>query len=73
MRRVKPIWFGIFALAMDRLDPDAGRPSTVLLSGSSSFSLVYYALRLRNVGKAWKIGGSEWEVAVAMGAAEAVR
>jgi hypothetical protein len=58
---------------MDWLDPDAGRPSTVLLSGIFLFGLVYYAVRLRDAGKAWQIGGAESEVAVAAGAAEAVR
>jgi amino acid transporter len=65
--------FGLFALVMDWLDPDAGRPSTILLSGIFLFGLVYYAVRLRDAGKAWKIGGPESEVAVATGAAEAVR
>jgi amino acid transporter len=65
--------FGVFALAMDWLDPEAGRPSTILLSGIFLFGLVYYAMRIRNVGKAWKIGGPESEVAAATGAAEAVR
>ncbi len=66
--------FGLFALAMDWLDTDAGRPSTILLSGVFVFGLVYYAARLRGAGKAWTIGGPEAEgLALATGAAEAVR
>jgi amino acid transporter len=65
--------FGLFALAMDWFDPEAGRPSTVLLSGVFLFGIVYYAVRLRAAGKAWKIGGADSEVALATGAAEAVR
>ncbi len=62
---------GFFIVAMDWLDPEAGRPSTVLLCGLYLFGLVYYVLRLRTAGKAWKIGGPD--VSVALGAAEAVR
>ncbi len=65
--------FGFFALGMDWLDPEAGRPSTILLSGIFLFGLVYYAMRMRNAGKAWQIVGPESEVAAATGAAEAVR
>ncbi len=66
--------FGVFALAMDWLDPEAGRPSTLLLSGVFVFGLVYYAARLRNAGKAWTIDSPEAEgLAMATGAAEAVR
>jgi len=66
--------FGLFALAMDWLDPDAGRPSTILLSGIFFFGLVYYAVRLKSVGKAWKMGGPPSEsLGAATGAAEAVR
>jgi amino acid transporter len=65
--------FGVFALAMDCLDPEAGRPSTVLLSGVFLFGLVYYAARLRGAGKAWTVGGPEAEGLAATGAAEAVR
>ncbi len=64
---------GLFIVSMDWLDPEAGRPSTVLLGGLYVVGLVYYFLRLRTAGKAWKIGGPKAEVSAALGAAEAVR
>ena len=65
--------YGVFAVAMDWLDPEAGRPSTILLCGLFLFGLVYYALRLRNSGKAWRIGGAAAEVPAAVALAETVR
>lgn len=64
---------GFFVVAMDWLDPEAGRPSTVLLCGIYLFGLVYYLLRLRRPDKAWTVGGPASEVSAALGAAEAFR
>jgi amino acid transporter len=65
--------FAAFAVVMDWLDPDAGRPSIVLLSGVFLFGLVYYAVRLRRTGTTWKIGGTDAQSPAAAGLAEAVR
>jgi amino acid transporter len=37
--------YGLFAIVMDWLDPDAGRPSTILLSSLFTLGLIYYRLR----------------------------
>lgn len=46
---------GVTAMAIvaDWLDPDAGRPSTILLIGLFVGALVYYHFRLRQVSKGW--------------------
>jgi amino acid transporter len=67
------VGYASFAIAMDWLDPDAGRPSVILLNGLFAVGLIYYALRLRGLGKAWRIGGPEAETPAAVGLAEAVR
>jgi amino acid transporter len=49
---------GVTAMAIvaDWLDPDAGRPSIVLLIGLFLAALAYYHFRLRQVSKGWLIG-----------------
>ena len=63
--------FGLAVTAMsivaDWLDPDAGRPSVMLLAGLFLAALAYYHLRLRQVSKGWVIVSEGME---AMGAAE---
>lgn len=52
--------FGLTVTALsivaDWLDPDAGRPSILLLSGLFLGALAYYHLRLRQVSKRWTVG-----------------
>jgi len=65
--------FAVFAVVVDWLDPEAGRPSTILLAALFLFGLIYYALRLRRIGTTWAVDGSEPETAAATGRAEAAR
>ena len=44
--------YGIFAVVMDWLDPDAGRPSTILLCSLFLLGLFYYRFNLRSSPKA---------------------
>ena len=65
--------FGLTVTALsivaDWLDPQAGRPSIILLIGLFLGALVYYHLRLRQTSKAWRIGAGE-VASEAMGGAE---
>ena len=55
--------FGLSVTALsivaDWLDPDAGRPSIVLLTALFLGALAYYYFRLRQVSKSWVVGGAE--------------
>jgi amino acid transporter len=51
------------SVAADWLDPDAGRPSIVLLTALFLGALAYYHLRLRQVSKGWAIGAGMGEAA----------
>ena len=55
--------FGLAVTALsiiaDWLDPQAGRPSIILLIGLFLGALAYYHLRLRQASKAWRIGQGE--------------
>jgi amino acid transporter len=59
--------FGLTVTALsvvaDWLDPDAGRPSIVLLTALFLGALAYYQLRLRQVSKGWAIGAGMGEAA----------
>ena len=55
------------ALAADWLDPEAGRPSVVLLVSLFLAALAYYHFRLRQVSKDWLIVAEGVE---ALGAAD---
>jgi amino acid transporter len=55
------------AMASDWLDPDAGRPSLILLVSLFVAALAYYHFRLRQVAKGWLIVG---ETVEAVGAAD---
>jgi amino acid transporter len=60
---VLPVFCVIFtalAVAADWMDPDAGRPSTILLSSLFALALLYYFARLRNRPAAW-LGGVDAE------------
>jgi amino acid transporter len=63
--------FGLTVTALsvlaDWLDPDAGRPSIVLLTGLFLGALAYYHFRLRQVSKAWLVCAPSAET---LGAAE---
>ena len=63
--------FGLAVTAMsvvaDWLDPDAGRPSVMLLVGLFLAALAYYHFRLRQVSKGWLVVGEGVE---ALGAAD---
>ena len=63
--------FGLIVTAAsiiaDWLDADAGRPSTILLTGLFLGSLIYYQVRLREVSGAWLVVNPEPE---ALGLAE---
>lgn len=63
--------FGLSVTAMsilaDWFDPDAGRPSVLLLIGLFLAALAYYHFRLRQVSKGWLIMGEGVE---ALGAAD---
>ncbi len=52
--------FGLTVTALsvvaDWLDPDAGRPSIMLLTGLFLGALAYYHFRLRQVSKGWLMG-----------------
>ena len=54
--------FGLAVTALsvvaDWLDPEAGRPSIVLLTSLFLGALVYYNLRLRQVARGWTIGAA---------------
>ena len=52
-----------FSVVADWLDPDAGRPSIVLLTGLFLGALAYYHFRLRQVSKGWAIGAGMGEAA----------
>jgi fructoselysine transporter len=52
-----------FSVAADWLDPDAGRPSIILLTALFLGAMVYYHLRLRQVSKTWTTGLAEVEQA----------
>ena len=64
-------FFGLGVTAMsivaDWLDPDAGRPSVILLIALFLAALAYYQLRLRQVSKGWLIVSAGVE---ALGAAD---
>jgi amino acid transporter len=49
--------FTALAVVADWMDPDAGRPSTILLSGLFLLALGYYYLRLRHRPATW-LGGA---------------
>jgi amino acid transporter len=59
--------FGLTVTALsivaDAFDPDAGRPSILLLGGLFLGALAYYHLRLRQVSKGWTVGLVEAEAA----------
>ncbi len=55
--------FTALAVAADWMDPDAGRPSTILLASLFALALVYYFARLRDRPAAW-LGGTGTEGAV---------
>jgi amino acid transporter len=51
-----PLFCGVFtvlAVAADWMDPDAGRPSTILLGSLFAFALIYYFARLRDRPASW--------------------
>lgn len=50
----------LFILA-DLMDPDAGRPSILILSGVIALAGAYYALRLRHRPGGWVVRGAEAE------------
>jgi fructoselysine transporter len=50
-----------FSVAADWLDPDAGRPSIVLLTALFLGAMAYYHFRLRQVSKTWTMGLAEAE------------
>jgi amino acid transporter len=54
-----------FSIVADWLDPDAGRPSIMVLIGLFLAALAYYHFRLRQTSQAWRIGGAEAEAAPA--------
>jgi amino acid transporter len=60
--------FGLTVTALsilaDWLDPEAGRPSTILLIGLFLGGLVYYHFRLRQVSKGWGFAVAAVEVEV---------
>jgi fructoselysine transporter len=61
-----PLFCVIFtglAVAADWMDPDAGRPSTILLSSLFALALVYYFVRLRDRPASW-LGGADAQEAV---------
>jgi amino acid transporter len=47
------VMFTALAVAADWMDPDAGRPSTILLSGLFALALLYYFARLRGRPATW--------------------
>jgi L-asparagine transporter-like permease len=47
------VLFTALAVAADWMDPDAGRPSTILLSSLFLLALAYYYARLRNRSASW--------------------
>jgi amino acid transporter len=55
--------FGLTVTALsivaDWLDPDAGRPSIIILISLFLGALAYYHFRLRQAAKTWRIGGAE--------------
>jgi fructoselysine transporter len=51
------VFFTALAVAADWMDPDAGRPSTILLSSIFLLALGYYYLRLRHRPATW-LGGA---------------
>jgi amino acid transporter len=53
------------AVAADWLDPDAGRPSVILLVSLFLAALAYYHFRLRQVSKGWLIVGEGIEALAA--------
>ena len=59
--------FGLTVTALsvvaDWLDPDAGRPSIMLLTALFLGALAYYHFRLREVSKGWTVGVVEAEAA----------
>jgi len=61
--------FGLTVTALsilaDWMDPDAGRPSIILLVGLFLGALAYYHLRLRQVSAGWLVGGVTVEVVTA--------
>jgi amino acid transporter len=48
----------VMSVLADWFDPDAGRPSIVLLIGLFLSALLYYRLRLREASAAWRVGGT---------------
>jgi amino acid transporter len=55
--------FTALAVAADWMDPDAGRPSTILLSSLFALALVYYFARLRDRPAAW-LGSPDAKIVV---------
>jgi amino acid transporter len=47
------VFFTALAVAADWMDPDAGRPSTILLSSLFALALAYYFARLRDRPPSW--------------------
>jgi amino acid transporter len=47
------VTFTAFAVVADWMDPDAGRPSTILLGGLFALALLYYFARLRGRPATW--------------------
>ncbi len=45
--------FAALAVAADWMDPDAGRPSTILLGSLFALALLYYFARLRDRPASW--------------------
>jgi len=48
-----------FSILADWFDPDAGRPSILLLFALFFGAMAYYHFRLRQASRAWRIGGAE--------------
>jgi hypothetical protein len=48
-----------FSIIADWMDPDAGRPSIIILISLFLGALAYYHFRLRQAAKTWRIGGGE--------------
>jgi amino acid transporter len=48
-----------FSIVADWLDPDAGRPSIIVLLALFLGAMAYYHFRLRQASRAWRIGGAD--------------
>ncbi|MDE2356774.1 MAG: APC family permease [Alphaproteobacteria bacterium] len=49
----------VLAVIADLLDPQAGRPSILILAGLFVGALIYFRFRLRESAAAWRVGGAE--------------